>query len=99
MPAYLIASYDIVDPQAYQAYPPGVLPLLMKYGCEVLVAGPDARALEGERRQVNVVIRFPTEEALNAFFDDPDYQPLKALRQRTTANGALLAAKAFAPPG
>jgi uncharacterized protein (DUF1330 family) len=98
MPAYLIASYDVVDPKAYQAYPPGVMAMLMKYQCEVLVAGLDAQSLEGERRQVNVVIKFPTEEALQAFYDDPEYQPLKDLRMRTTANGTLLIAKGFVPP-
>jgi uncharacterized protein (DUF1330 family) len=98
MPAYLIVSYDVVDPQAFEAYVPGVLPILMKYQTEILVAGPAARSLEGQSRQVNVVLKFPSEAALNAFYDDPEYQPLKELRQRTTANCTLVSAKAFTPP-
>jgi uncharacterized protein (DUF1330 family) len=98
MPAYLIVSYDVVDPQAFEAYVPGVLPILMKYQTEILVADAGARSIEGQSRQVNVVLRFPTEEALQAFYDDPDYQSLKALRIRTTANCTLVAAKAFTPP-
>jgi uncharacterized protein (DUF1330 family) len=98
MPAYVIVSYDVVDPEAFEAYVPGVLPILMKYQTEILVADPGARSIEGQSRQVNVVLKFPTEEAMQAFYDDPEYQPLKALRIRTTANCTLVAAKAFTPP-
>lgn len=32
MPAYVICSYDIADPKGYEAYVPGVMPLLQKHG-------------------------------------------------------------------
>jgi len=51
--------------------------------------------LRGGGRQVNVVIKFPTEEALQGFYNDPDYLPFKELRLRTTANSTLLTAKEF----
>src|SRR5665213_2860258 len=89
MPAYMIASFDVVDQEAYQAYVPGMMPILMKYEPEILVADYDAQSIEGECRQVNVVIKFPTDEALKAFYDDPDYRPYKELRLRTTANSTL----------
>jgi uncharacterized protein (DUF1330 family) len=98
MPAYMIASFDVTDAEAYAAYVPGMMPTLLKYQPEILVADYGARSLEGECRQVNVVIRFPTEEALQAFYDDPDYRPFKDLRVRTTANSTVLAAKAFVLP-
>ena len=34
------------------------------------------------RRRGWWLIRFPNQVALNAFWDDPEYQPLKELRQR-----------------
>ncbi len=98
MAAYMIASFDVIDQQAYEAYVPGMMPILMKYDPEILVADYGARSVEGECRQVNVVIRFPTEEALQAFYDDPEYRPFKELRLRTTANSTLLVAREFVLP-
>jgi uncharacterized protein (DUF1330 family) len=98
MPAYMIASFDVTDPEGYAAYVPGMMPVLMKYQPEILVADYEASSLEGECRQVNVVIKFPTEAALQAFYDDPDYRPFKELRVRTTANSTLLVAKEFVLP-
>ncbi len=62
MTAYIIASYDIVDPK-YEGYVPGVVQLLQKHGAEILVAEFDAQALEGDKRSVYVVLRFKSEEA------------------------------------
>ena len=36
--AYFIATYDITDPKGYEPYVPGVIPLLQKHNCEILVA-------------------------------------------------------------
>jgi uncharacterized protein (DUF1330 family) len=40
-------------------------------------------------RAVCAVIAFPNQERLKAFYDAPEYQELKALRQRSTT-GTLL---------
>jgi uncharacterized protein (DUF1330 family) len=98
MAAYMIASFDVTDEEAYQAYVPGMMPVLMKYEPDILVADYEATAFEGECRRVNVVIRFASEQVLQAFYDDPDYRPWKDLRRRTTANGTLLVAKEFVFP-
>ncbi len=50
MAVYFIVSYDIEDPQAYEAYVPGVLPLLKKQKAEVLGADNQAKPLEGQGR-------------------------------------------------
>ncbi len=57
MSAYVIATYDIVDPNEYQGYVPGILRLLQKHGAEILAADFGAEALEGQARGVNVVLR------------------------------------------
>ena len=98
MAAYMIASFDVTDQEAYEGYVPGMMPTLMKYEPEILVADYDAKALEGESRGVNVVIRFPNEAALEAFYDDPEYRSFKEQRLRSTANGTLLVAKEFVFP-
>lgn len=98
MPAYMIASYDIADPDGYEGYVPGVVPLLQKHGAEILVADYEASAMEGEARGVYVVLKFPSEEAALAWYNDPAYEPVRKIRLDASANGNLVLAKAFVPP-
>lgn len=99
MAAYVIATYDIHDPEAYEGYVPGVMPLLEKHGAEVLVADFEARALEGETRSVHVVLRFPSEEAALAWHGDPAYEPVKKIRLDSCGNNSVALARPFTPPG
>ena len=81
-----------------QGYVPGMMPILQKYNPEILVADYACKALEGESRGVNVVIKFESEEALMAFYNDPEYRPFKERRLRSTTNGTLLLAREFTLP-
>ena len=99
MSVYVIASYDIDDPEGYAEYVPGVTPLLMKHGGEVLAADFEAQALEGERRDVHVILRFPTEEAASAWYNDPDYGPVRQVRLDSCSNNSMVRAREFALPG
>jgi uncharacterized protein (DUF1330 family) len=45
---------------------------------------------------MNAIIKFPSEEAALQCYNDPEYEPLKALRQRTTANATMIIVKEFA---
>jgi uncharacterized protein (DUF1330 family) len=94
----MIASFDISDEKEYEGYVPGMMPFLLKYDPQILVADYAAKALEGESRRVNVVIRFASEEKLMAFYNDPEYKPFKEMRLRSTTNGTLLVAKEFTLP-
>lgn len=98
MATYLIASYDVDDPRAFEAYGPAVMPLLQKHGAELVVADRDARVVEGERREVNVVLRFQSEAAALGFIHDPEYEPVKAIRLRATSNGTVILTDQFVPP-
>ena len=94
----MIVSYDVVDEERYKDYVPGVTPLLAKHGAEILVADFESRVLEGDRRGVYVVLRFESEEAAAAFYNDPDYQPVKKIRLESTVNGNSVIASQFVPP-
>ncbi len=98
MSVYAIVSYDIIDPASYESYVPGVLPLLEKHGGEVVVADFEARTLEGPERSVEVVLRFPSEDAAMAWYEDPEYAPLKELRFDTCDENRLVLAQEFVPP-
>lgn len=98
MAAYIIASYDIVDPESYQGYVPAVGPLLEKHGAEILAAEFDAHLLEGEKRSVYVVLRFESEEAALGWYNDPAYEPVRKIRLGSCANNNMVLAKQFVPP-
>jgi uncharacterized protein (DUF1330 family) len=76
-----------------------VLPLLDKHGAEVLVAGFEAEAAEGEPPNSSIVLRFPDAAAAWAFLDDPDYRPVKELRHRITSRGQAVVVPEFTPAG
>lgn len=91
MAAYLIVDLEVLDPVAYEDYRRDVPAIIAAHGGRYLVRGGAARLLEGDRQpQRQVVLEFPTMDHLQAFYDDPDYAPLKALRMRV-ARGTLVA--------
>jgi uncharacterized protein (DUF1330 family) len=98
MSVYLIFSYDIDDQPGYAGYVPGVVPLLQKHKAEILVADYEAKPVEGEARGVNVVLRFESEEAAMAMYNDPAYQPIKKMRIGSTTSATAVLAKEFVPP-
>ena len=98
MSAYFLASYDIDDSQGYEAYVPGVIPLLQKHGAEILVADYDSQTMEGKACRVNIVLRFESEEAALNWYNDPDYEPVKQIRLTTTSNGTACLTKQFVMP-
>ena len=98
MSVYIIASYDIEDPQSYEGYLPGVVPLLQKHNTEILVADYEAKSIEGEARGVNVVLRFESEEAAMNWYNDPAYEPVKKIRLDSTKNETILLAKQLVLP-
>lgn len=97
MTIYYIGAYDIHDPAAFAAYPPGVIDLLPRYGGRVLASDTEARLVEGTRRTMNAIIEFPSAEAALGLYHDPAYEPLKRIRQAATSNVSMVLAKALAP--
>ena len=99
MAMYFILTQTITDPGRYQReYLPGVRPFLEKYRADVLVADHAATPLQGEPTQSVVVIKFPSEEMLRGFLDDPGYRPIKELRFAITTNAHAVMANEFRIP-
>jgi len=95
MAALYIGSYDIVDPEEFQKYPPLVLALLPRYGGEVLASDTAGVLVEGTLRTMNAVIRFPSKDAALALYNDPDYQEAKRIRQASTRNVSMVLVEEF----
>ena len=99
MSAYFILTQTITDPEKYQKeYIPGVLPFLAKYKGEVIVADFEATPIQGDPAKSVVVLKFPSEQAIKDFMDDPDYKPVKDLRLAITTNANAVMAPEFKPP-
>ena len=95
MAVFYIGSYDVIDPNEFQKYPPLVMALLPKYGGEVLASDLSATLVEGTARTMNAIIKFPSKEAALGLYNDPDYQEAKRIRQKSTANASMVLAEEF----
>ena len=93
MPVYVVNAYDIHDFETFKNYPPQVRPLLTKYGAKVLAMETNPKALEGRPRTMNAIIEFPSEEAVNGFYNDPEYQSFIHLRHQSTSNTTMIILK------
>ena len=83
MAAYLIGDIVISDADAYEHYKKGVPPLVARHGGEYLVRGGAHEVIDGTWTPTRLVLfRFPDRAAIHAFLNDPDYAPLRALRER-----------------
>ena len=98
MAVYFIANYDVEDAKAYEAYVPMVMPVLQKHGAELIAADQGTRSLEGQGGAMTAILKFESEEAAMAWYNDPDYAPALKLRLSATTNGIGLLANEFVPP-
>jgi uncharacterized protein (DUF1330 family) len=97
MAIYLVTSCDITDPEKYAPYVPNVLPLLDRYGAEVIAADKNAITIDGEKRDLTVILKFPSPEVAGKFSEDPEYQPWKEIRLASTTNRATIMVGEFDP--
>lgn len=82
MPAYFIVQSTISDEARYQQYRDAVIPLMATFGAKIIVRGGPVECLEGHhdgRRMV--VFEFPSMEAIHAFWNSPEYVPVKKIRE------------------
>jgi uncharacterized protein (DUF1330 family) len=87
MPAYMLVDLNVHDAAGFQDYRNRVPALIAKHGGEYLVRGGDFEVIEGDWTPHRLVMfRFPNRAAIRAFFDDPDYAELLALRKRTSTS-------------
>ena len=99
MAAYFILTHTITDLETYRdEYIPQVLPFIAKYNGEIVVASFEAVPLQGNPETGVVVLRFPSEEAVRDFVNDPEYQPAKELRIAVTTNANAVLAPEFQMP-
>jgi uncharacterized protein (DUF1330 family) len=91
MPAYLIANVEITDSAGYEEYKKGVPATIAAHGGRYLTRAGATEVLEGTWVPSRVVIlEFPDMARLKAWFDSPEYRPLRKIRERS-AKSSLVA--------
>lgn len=82
MPAYLIVQSTTTNQAQMQQYRETVIPQIAQHGGKFIVRGSKIESLEGSHDGRGlVIIEFPSMNALRAFWDAPDYVPVKRLRE------------------
>jgi uncharacterized protein (DUF1330 family) len=92
VPAYLVVEHVITDTERFDEYRAKVSPMIAAYGGRYLTKGATHRLPEGGhwRPERMVVIEFPDMQALEAWYNSPEYQPLIALRKQCTSAQDML---------
>jgi uncharacterized protein (DUF1330 family) len=88
---YVIADIVVTDPERYADYVALSGPSVEAHGGRFVVRGGAVTPLEGgwEPRRV-VVTEFPTAEQARAWYDSPEYQRARAIRQEASEGRFVL---------
>ena len=85
MAAYLIADIEVKESEGFAAYRKGVPAVIAAHDGRYLARGGAIALLEGDWPASRIVIlEFPDMARLQAFWDSPDYAPLKELREKSS---------------
>ena len=82
MPAYVIIETDIHDPVQYERYKAASPAAVAGGGGRFLARGGELAVLEGDWDPARIVVlEFPDLETVKRWYDSPDYQEAKRLRE------------------
>ena len=91
MPAYVVSMMTITDPETYRQYTDRTPPLVKKYGGRFLTRGEPFECVEGEAyRGRLVLLEFPSQADIEAWYNDPEYQEAKVFREAASTMHHLL---------
>jgi uncharacterized protein (DUF1330 family) len=91
MPVYVIADIEVTDPVGYDEYKQRVPAVIAAHGGRYLARGGASEVLEGTwRPKRSVIIEFASLAALKAFWESPEYRPLRELRERSARSNLVV---------
>jgi uncharacterized protein (DUF1330 family) len=81
-PAYAMVQIKIKNPAEFnERYSQYVFPILETYGVQMVAGSPAPTTREGEfDGNWAAILRFPSMDAAQAWYDSADYEPFKQLR-------------------
>ena len=82
MAAYILANVKVNNSEQYEEYRRLSTLAMQAYRAEVLVRGGKTTVLEGDWTPERVVLlKFPTPESAQAFYDSPEYSAAREARE------------------
>ncbi len=91
MLAYVIANIEVLDAEGYEEYRRKVPATITAYGGRYLARGGATEVLEGNWSPKRcVLLEFPSLARFKAWWDSPEYRPLRAVRERTTRSSLVV---------
>jgi uncharacterized protein (DUF1330 family) len=92
MSVYVLIDLDVHDPEAMAQYEAKVAPLITEYGGKVVAKDPEPELYEGSWAPgLVVILEFETRAAVRAFYDAPEYEPIRAIRLGAATSKGLIA--------
>jgi uncharacterized protein (DUF1330 family) len=95
-PAYVITEIEVTDAEAFREYAPRVKPSFTPFGGSYLVRGGSTQSFAGEQPKRVVVVAFDSMERAQSWYASPEYEALKALRDKA-GKARIFAAEGLAP--
>lgn len=85
MPAYVISTMAIHDPDTYRKYTALTPPTVKRHGGRFLTRGDEVFTVEGEPfSERMVILEFPSKDAVDAWMQDPDYVAAAEFRRASS---------------
>ncbi len=82
MPAYIVVETDIHEPEQYELYKLATPAAVSAGGGRFIARGGELAVLEGDWQPKRLVLlEFPDLEAAKRFYESPEYQEAKRLRE------------------
>lgn len=86
MPAYIVVETDIHDAEQYELYKQASPAAVEAGGGRFIARGGEVAILEGDWQPKRLVLlEFPDLEAAKRFYESPEYQDAKRLREGAAA--------------
>ena len=92
MAAYLVVDTELTNPARYEDYKQQAKPLAEQYGGEYLARGGAMTLKETDLWQPQrlVIIRFPSTEQANRFYDSPEYQKVLQISKEAARRSVVI---------
>lgn len=91
MPAYMVCTMHISDPETYRKYTALTPATLARHGGRFLTRGDPVTTAEGEDfTDRMVILEFPDRAAAEAWYADPEYQAASEFRRAASVGRMIL---------
>jgi uncharacterized protein (DUF1330 family) len=93
MPAYMVCTMRISDPETYRKYTALTPAIVRRHRGRFLTRGDEVVTVEGETfTDRMVILEFPDAASAKAWYDDADYQPASQFRRAASVGRMMLQA-------